>query len=425
MERIIYDVPRWSIYLHRDARGLPPVERADPAERRFEDELFERLYSGEAELLDEKQRDAALRGWAEKVHGACDQLPDFARLAADCRGDAFGAAMAVEKLVDELRPQMQRQEAQPDAPSLRRALRGACERAAAAVDEAREVMGGLDQVAFGRAPGTGTMRGESRPNATTRGLAVRIRDDARLRRIALLAGRFKRIAAAKQRQKIKHGADEIADVEQGADLGRLLPAELARFVHPKLRLAMLRDLTERRCLQYQLTGTEVRGKGPIVVALDKSGSMDGPADVWATAVALALLDVAQRERRPFALLGFDEGVKNECLVKPTEQLPEAELFVTCGGGTDIAKVVSRGLDIIEQNPGALKKADVVIITDGGSATDRAASLRARAAALGVTILGFGIGVEPASLAPWCDEAHGITDLERIDDTTATKLFGGD
>ena len=424
MRRIIYDVPRWHVFLHREARGLPPVENSDPAERRFEDELYQKLYAGEAELLDERDRDAALSTWAEKVHGACDQLPNFARLAGECRGDESAAATALEKILDDLRPQMQRPEV-ADAPALRRAMRTACERASAAIEELRDTTEGLDQVAFGSGPGRGTVKGESRPSSSTRTLARRIRDDHRLRRIALLAGRFKRIAAAKQRQKVKHGADEIADVEQGADLGRLLPAELARFVHPKLRLSMLRDLTERRCLQYQLTGTEVRGKGPLVVCLDKSGSMDGPPDVWSTAVALALLDVAQRERRPFALLGFDEGIKHEALVKVGEQLPEVELFVTCGGGTDIANVVSRGLDIIEQNPGAMRKADVVIITDGGSATDRAPSLRARAAALGVTILGFGIGVEPGSLAPWCDEAHGITDLDRIDEKSANALFGGD
>src|SRR3954469_21343149 len=102
MDRIIYDVPRWSIWLHRDARGLPPVERADPAERRFEDELFERLYSGGGELLDEKSRDPTLRAWAERVHATCDQLPDFARLMGDCRGDADAAGMAVEKLIESL-----------------------------------------------------------------------------------------------------------------------------------------------------------------------------------------------------------------------------------------------------------------------------------------------------------------------------------
>jgi uncharacterized protein with von Willebrand factor type A (vWA) domain len=35
-------------------------------------------------------------------------------------------------------------------------------------------------------------------------------------------------------------------------------------------------------------------KGPVIQALDKSGSMEGPRNIWATALALALLDQAQR-----------------------------------------------------------------------------------------------------------------------------------
>ncbi len=417
MKRIINDVPRWSIYLHRAARGLDQVDRSDPRELRFEDELFERFYAGELEQLPLELQDSELRGWAEKVHAACSQLPNFARLAGECRGDADAAATAVETLMAELQPHMQ-----DDQAALRRSIRSGCDRASAAIEEQRESAEGLEQVTFGRLPGTGTVNGEVRPCSAARELARRIRDDHRLKRIALLAGRFKRIAAMKQRQKVKHGADEITDVEQGADLGRLLPSELARLVHPKLRLAMLRDLSERRCLQYALSGTETLGKGPLVVCLDKSGSMDGPPDTWATAVALALLDIAQRQRRPFALLGFDDIVKQEVIVKPGEKFPAAELFLSCGGGTEISSVVSRGLDIIEQNPGAMRKADIVLITDGGSAIDMAPALRGRAVALGVTILGFGIGIDHGALAPWCDEVVGVVDLDRVDEKSAQLLF---
>ena len=42
--------------------------------------------------------------------------------------------------------------------------------------------------------------------------------------------------------------------------------------------------------------------------------------------------------------------------------------------------------------------------------------------MGVTILGFGIGVEEASLLPWCDQLRVAKNLE-LDDDTATTLFG--
>ena len=53
-------------------------------------------------------------------------------------------------------------------------------------------------------------------------------------------------SAAKRRQRVRHGADELADVEQGADLGRALPVELAKLCHRVLRLDFLRALVEHR-----------------------------------------------------------------------------------------------------------------------------------------------------------------------------------
>jgi uncharacterized protein with von Willebrand factor type A (vWA) domain len=268
--------------------------------------------------------------------------------------------------------------------------------------------------------------GPGQPAASTgthaRGLAARLKRDRRLARIAELAGRFKRIAAAKQRSKVRHGHDEIADIELGADIGRLLPSKLSRLLRPVQRLALLRDLTERRCVQYQLTGAEPLGRSPLVVALDKSGSMEGEKDIWATAVALALLEVVQRQRRPFALLAFESLVRFETVVDPGGTLPEEALFVGCGGGADIGCAVRRALDIIAERPGVMRKADVVLITDGWSDTDAGPPLRERARELGVTMLGAGIAVGADVPAPWCDQAVAMERLDMLDEKAADQLL---
>ena len=421
MKRIIYDVPRWSLYLHREARGIGMATEGDDGITKFGDELFEKLYTGgEGELLPEKQQDPGLRTWATELHATCDQLPAFQRLASEVRGDAYSAGLATERLLEELKPTLTKEaDAQTlPAQALRRLVGRASDRAATAVEEAREAQEGLGGVTWG----TGTSQAADRTSASARTLAQRLKHDHRLRRIAMLAGRFKRIAAQKQRTKVKHGADEITDVEQGADLGRLLPAELGRLVHPRLRLAFLADFLERKCLQYQLSGVETLGKGPLVVCLDKSGSMEGERDSWSTAVALALLDIAQRERRVFALLCFDGAVKFEVVVRPGEPLPEQALFVGCSGGTSIAAAVQRGLEIIREHPGQLRKADVMLITDGGSDVEPAPALREAAKQLGVSLLGCGIGVAPELLQPWCDEVQVVSDLATVSDQAAEQLF---
>jgi hypothetical protein len=79
-------------------------------------------------------------------------------------------------------------------------------------------------------------------------------------------------------------------------------------------------------------------------------------------------------------------------------------------------------ELIAANPGALNKADVVFITDGGSDTTSAPQLRERANSLDVTTIGLGIGVQREWLAHWCDDIQVVTDLNHIDDSSAEMLF---
>jgi Mg-chelatase subunit ChlD len=438
MKRILYDVPKWHTYLHREARELPRASDSDRPVAKFEDELFDRLYSGgEVDELPAKRQDARLAAWAKGFHEAASQMPAFERLAAECRGDAVASSIALEKIAAAVNPQEESetepnaspQPQKPGAPSavdqLRRALIPALEKASAAIDETRDAMRALEGVAVGFAPGTGSGTGSVALNAAqVRRVVAGLKNDQRLKKILELAGRFRRIAANKRRERVKHGADEIADIEMGADIARLLPSEIAKLTHPARRLAFIRDLMERQALQYQLTGTEPKGKGPLVVALDKSGSMDGERDVWATAVVLALLEQAQVEKRPFAVLCFDYHVTFEAVVKPSEQLPRDALMVGCGGGTDIARALTRALDVIEQHRGtALGKADVVLVTDGGSEPDPAPAIRERAKALKTSIVGIAIQMTRDWVQPWSDESHEIVNLSTIEDGAAAALFG--
>lgn len=425
MDRLLYDVSRWHLYQHRSERRLPRAGDGDQPLLRLQDELYERLYAGDADPIANPTTDASLKSWAETIHATATALPAFGRLAADCRGDASAAATATETLMAALHPLPSPYQPRPPQPPgstsdpLRRPFIGGCAAATKAIEELRDAQEGL--AAIGWSTETTTAQpGQANPTVPT--LATRLRQDARLKRIALLAGRMKRIAASKRRQKVKHGADEITDVEQGAALGRTLPAELSKLRHPALRLDFMRNLLERQLLQYQLTGTDTLGRGPLVVLLDKSGSMDGPRDVWATALALALLEHAHAERRPFALLNFTYGVTYEVYVPPGQPLPHDALFQSCGGGTDINAAVTRGLDLITSSSNPLRKADLVLITDGGSDSEAAARFRERARANHVASLGLAIGTPTEVLAPWCDQAHAVLNLDTVDPHIATALF---
>lgn len=401
MKRLIHDVPKWSVFLHRDARELPSALAVDPPLRQIEDELFERLYSGGAEPLADAETDTRFGAWARSVHQQCDALPDFARLANEVRGDAFMAALAVETLVEQLRP-----DESLENQNLRRQVSSGCTKAGDAVESARDLLDGLAGTGIGNAAGADSKAG--------RAALRRLKDDARLQRIAKMAGRFKRLASGRLRDRVKHAVGEVCDIERGDDLARLLPTELGRLVHPSFRMAMMRDLHEKNAMQYAMRGSAHVGRGPLVVCVDKSGSMEGDRDVWATAVTLALLEIAQRERRAYGLLAFESAVKFRAVVHPGGALPFDALTAHCQGGTNISGVLAEALNLIRTEKRSMRKADVVIISDGESYPDGAAALREHAKALGVSSFGLAIHMPAANLQPWCDEVKAITNLDDLD-----------
>ena len=84
----------------------------------------------------------------------------------------------------------------------------------------------------------------------------------------------------------------------------------------------------------------------------------------------------------------------------------------------VALSVTEGEDKPLKYPVMFRKADLVLITDGLSEPVGAPALRARAAKDGVSILGMGIGVQAASLLPWCDSAFAVTDLRGLGEREA-------
>lgn len=459
MKRIIYDVPKWHVYLHRENRNFSPLVR-DSNERPYtiQDEIFDRLYTGEAvKIPDEENTSTPLdKEWAEKVHQLCTDIPDFARLGDNVRGDAEAAALATETLMQQLTPQITPDKLSvPNPFAARNAIRQGCDAATQAVDEARDAADGLMNVQLAPVPkgdigsdpyykghkwdgafdpdpkmggaqgcgaGKGTGYGGQHEGSNIRSLAQRLRRDKRLQKIARLAGRFRRIAEAKQRQKTIHSHDEISDVVQGDDIGRLLPSELMKLKHPQLKKLLLRDLMERKAQQYDLKGTEPLGRGPIVVCIDKSGSMHGEPDIWASAVALALLDIAKKQKRVFGLINFDHAIKFEITCDLDDPLPERGLFEVAYGGTDNDLAIDRALQIVEQHPGELRKADIILIGDGGSYAHRAEALKKKADDLGVTIFGIAIEVAPSYFDPWCHITRRVDTIETVDNKTADTIF---
>lgn len=221
-------------------------------------------------------------------------------------------------------------------------------------------------VAFVEGWGTAPGPGATSSLTDVAALARRVQESDLLRRVALMAGRIKHLAVSKHRLRTRHGTDEVVSIETGRELSRILPQELVALRHPVLRREFFRRFAEGSLLQVQLEGREALGQGPMIVCLDSSGSMQGVREAWAKAVALALLHVAARERRDYALIHF--GSREELRVfrfdrghATAEQVVEA-LGFAFHGGTDFEAPLGKAVDLVLSS--RFNRADVVFLTDG-------------------------------------------------------------
>ncbi|MCE9561839.1 MAG: hypothetical protein K8U57_07275 [Planctomycetes bacterium] len=311
-----------------------------------------------------------------------------------------------------------------DAEELKREM-AALRAVGKAVAEAEKEVSELKEsaAALGMGPGE---PGSNDPNAIA-ALFKRVRGNLSLRKICDLAGRFRRVAQSKQRQKVTHGLDDVVGVEPGGDIGRLLPSELMKLMVPELELDTLRRIAESQALCREYHASEPVGKGPILISVDESGSMEGVKAHTAKALALALAWVARKQRRWAGLIAFSGDSGERLLALPPGRWDESKLcdwlseFIGKGSDLDVPiKELPRMYKEIGAPPGIT---DVVMVTDAKCRIppqfnkcflDWKAATRVRAIALV-------IGSSPGDLASMCDEVHQVPALDPSSDAVGRVL----
>jgi uncharacterized protein with von Willebrand factor type A (vWA) domain len=413
----------------RDIGGSLPVERGHDAAT-FGGEVFARLYADPEQVPTVEGAE-----WAALAHETLSALPEWDGLRASVAGDPDFAALASADLLRTIASKMAdimqqaRKEEEQDGESddgtgingrdvLRAALRKACNAAQEMVDDTRGLLNGLAP-GLGHVPATHEQADPARMK-----LAEQIRNDRRLKDVLDRAGKLTRIASKAKQVRSVHAREEVVDVERGADLARVLPAQLAGIRHPLLRRVAMRGLVERSLVQYRLEGKEPLGRGPIVVLLDESGSMQGDGHKWARAVGIACIATAAKEKRDVLVMGFDDEVRYSVRIqpngyatrndKPINGVAAAAMTIAsvdCGGGTNFDVAFKRGLDVIS----TIERADLVFVTDGQCDVSKTLLDRLNASkALGLRVFALTVngGSVARSIAALADES---VDIDRAQD----------
>jgi uncharacterized protein with von Willebrand factor type A (vWA) domain len=217
--------------------------------------------------------------------------------------------------------------------------------------------------ALGMGPGS---PGSNDPRAIA-ALFRRVRNNPTLRRVCELAGRFRRLAQSRQRQKSTHGLDDVVGVVPDGDVGRLLPHELAKLADDDLSDDALRRLVERQLMCREYHALEPVARGPVIVCVDESGSMQGEKGHTAKALALALAWVARMQKRWISLVAYSGDSGERLLALPPGRWDEMALmdwieqFIGHGSSLDVP--VRELPRIYRQLNAPLGKTDVIFLTD--------------------------------------------------------------
>lgn len=191
-----------------------------------------------------------------------------------------------------------------------------------------------------------------------------------MKALADIVGRMKRFALGIKATKVTDEPHEPYDVEYGDNLLAATKAQFALLGHPATRPEFYRRYVERELLVYKKRGKAEAGKGPIVMCIDKSGSMSGGPFNWAMGVAEALRRFAAEDERDIHVMFFGNNNDRTKFEFPKGKAPFEKILAFLGtvanGGTQFDGVLTEALQKASTafDGDGKGKADIVFITDG-------------------------------------------------------------
>lgn len=262
----------------------------------------------------------------------------------------------------------------------------------------------------------------------------RIRRSSKLHKLTDLVGKFKESAIVEQKKKAKHGAVEIKGVTTGDKIQDTLPSDRMNLCNDITKGDFYRRMSEHGLLQYSKESNKQKNKGPIIVCVDTSGSMQGDEEIWSKALTVGILEVAQMQKRDFACIIYSSHADKPIVIKKDEIAPQkiidcAERFHN--GGTSFEAPLNEALELIKDS--TFKNADIIFITDGDCYVSDNFSRKFKQIkedkdfrTLGV-LVNIGCGhVSDSSLKEFCDSITLVSDIADLNDGNSEvnkSIFG--
>lgn len=216
-----------------------------------------------------------------------------------------------------------------------------------------------------------------------------IEKDESIRELADLLGRYRKSekeeeeafykeTVIKHEWKIKHAQkSEFVGIRESDDLNTMLPVEMSLLADIDTEVIFYRKFAEKKLLTYdyhnlmsisenestEISEEKEENKGPIILCVDTSGSMQGTPEQVAKMLSFALLKIAMKENRKCYLISFSTEIKTLDLSTLPESIENLINFLsmTFSGGTDATPAFEEALNLIQRED--FKKADILFISD--------------------------------------------------------------
>jgi len=303
-----------------------------------------------------------------EIMGTALDLKEYEELHGVSRLDFFASAAATRAFSDQIlkiiKEKKEEDKKQPekgkpnngplgvDADTLRWAIRKSLKKG---LEEAQEAKQAVET--FGRQEG-GIQR---IPLTEQFRLADLLGKNAKIKEIVKMLGRMRLQALSIKRSKITHAAPVKRGVETvGIDgIERVLPDELATLaIGMQGEDLFLKKLLDEDLLAYSYRNPVEETQGPILIAVDGSGSMAGAKEVWAKALAIAAMLQAKKGKRKAhgIIFGASEKEIFEIDANRLEDLATASFHM----GTNFRPPLRWAEDKFKEQP----RADLFFITDG-------------------------------------------------------------
>ena len=257
---------------------------------------------------------------------------------------------------------------------------------------------------------------------TNEELLNKVRRNPKLLEISRIMGRYIKMIADKRMNSYEYGLGQKYDITLGKSINLCLSSEMALLGTPATQPLFIKKYTGGKLKQYRKREREVKGNGDIIVCVDESASMTD-CILWAKALAFALLDIATKGNRKFALVRFATEVITHYFL-PGQYTSEHLINAIEGfmrGGTDFEKPLREVCGLIigdgsTYSSGSLtagiENADVIFITDGiCDISDSFAEFFMSQKASGFTVRGILLGDDAGgSLLRFCDKVYRLGEL---------------